>query len=294
MHQRTFKTMLVVLASCTGISILIMEFLFLCFGEWRVWIAAFREPVDLFSTSCDLTQLEEFDVVRGTIRALGGSYSYTYDNGVQDTAYYFVLPVDSDRHETFYLGIRETRGRKEDFRKLAVRTKHDVKPVRIVMGNPWEDDFLKQEEQVSGEPIYIEGFVHKMDEYQYQHFLTWLEKAGIYEPAQADGRFLPYYIVETEIVRYQKSAVGALIATLAGVILIAGSIAVVLHQKRRRQSQKYVTIHGTVYSKEYLHPVNDLMMNLEFMMAVQTLSRITGLDMTAAEKVIRHWDRYWY
>ena len=67
-----------------------------------------------------------------------------------------------------------------------------------------------------------------------------------------------------------------------------------LHQKRRRQSQKYVTIHGTVYSKEYLQPVNDLMMNLEFMMAVQTLSRITGLDMTAAEKVIRHWDRYWY
>ena len=49
-----------------------------------------------------------------------------------------------------------------------------------------------------------------------------------------------------------------------------------------------------VYSKEYLQPVNDLMMNLEFMMAVQTLSRITGLDMTAAEKVIRHWDRYWY
>ena len=166
--------------------------------------------------------------------------------------------------------------------------------MRIVMGNPWEDDFLKQEEQVSGEPIFIEGFVHKMDENQYQRFLTWLEKAGIYEPAQADGRFLPYYIVETEIVRYQKSAVGALIATLAGVILIAGSIAAVLHQKRRRQSQKYVTIHGTVYSKEYLQPVNDLMMNLEFMMAVQTLSRITGLDMTAAEKVIRHWDRYWY
>ena len=88
MHQRTFKTMLVVLASCTGISILIMEFLFLCFGEWRVWLAAFREPVDLFSDSYDLTQLEEFDVVRGTIRALGGSYSYTYDNGIQDTAYF--------------------------------------------------------------------------------------------------------------------------------------------------------------------------------------------------------------
>ncbi|MDE6363278.1 MAG: hypothetical protein K2L86_03290 [Lachnospiraceae bacterium] len=57
MYQRTVRTMLVVLASCTGISILLIEFMFLCFGEWRIWMAAFREPVDLFSDSCDLTQL---------------------------------------------------------------------------------------------------------------------------------------------------------------------------------------------------------------------------------------------
>lgn len=31
-----------------------------------------------------------------------------------------------------------------------------------------------------------------------------------------------------------------------------------------------------------------------FLQAVQALGRITGLDMVAAEKIIRCWDRYWY
>ncbi len=74
----------------------------------------------------------------------------------------------------------------------------------------------------------------------------------------------------------------------------AGSAAAVIFQKRRRESQQYVTIHGTVYLKAHLEPVNDLVMNIELLLAVQALSRITGLDMTAAEKVIRRWDRYWY
>ena len=262
---------------------------------------AFREPVDLFSDSCDLTQLGELDVVRGTVRTLGGSYSFTYDNGVQDTAFYFVLPIDT-AHETFYMGIRETRGRKEDFRKLAVRTKHDVKPVRIVMGNPWEDDLLKQEERVLGEPIYIEGFVQKMNESQYQRFLTWLRKAGAFESDQPDGQpnerqmnqFLPYYIEETDITYCQKYAVAALIALFVGIVLIAGSAVAAVHWKRKRESQIYVTIDGMIYLKEYLAPVNDLVTNIEFMQAVQVLSRLTGLGMTASEKVIRRWDRYWY
>ncbi len=301
MYRRTLKTMLVVVASCAGISILLLEFMFWCFGEWRIWMAAFREPVDLFSASSDLTQLEELDVVRGTVRVLGGSYSYTYDNGIQDTAFYFVLPIDTAQ-ETFYMGIRETRGRKEDFRRLAVRSKHDIKPMRIVMGNPWEDDFLKQEEQVLGEPINIEGFVQKMDENQYRRFLTWLEKSGYYEPEPSDGQidesqmkqFLPYFIEEADIAYCQKAAKGACLAVLAGMMLLAGSAAAVIFQKRRRERQQYVTIHGTVYLKAHLEPVNDLVMNIELLLAVQALSRITGLDMTAAEKVIRRWDRYWY
>lgn len=56
----------------------------------------------------------------------------------------------------------------------------------------------------------------------------------------------------------------------------------------------YVTIQGTVYLKEHLKPVNDLVMNIELMQAVQALGRITELDMVAAEKIIRHWDYYWY
>lgn len=56
----------------------------------------------------------------------------------------------------------------------------------------------------------------------------------------------------------------------------------------------YVIIQGTVYLKEQLKPVNDLVMNIELMQAVQALGRITGLDMVAAEKIIRCWDRYWY
>lgn len=297
MYRRSIKTVLLILAACTGISILLMEFMFLCMGEWRARMAAFREPVDLFSESCDLTQLEELDVVRGTIRKLGGSYSYTYDNGIQDTAFYFVLPIDT-AGQTNYMGIRETRGRKEDFRRLAVRTKHDVKPIRIVMGNPWEDEIFKQEEQSLGEPVYVEGFLQKMNEDQYRSFVIWLKKAGYYEAAQSDEsqmkQFLPYYIEEADIAYYQKSAEGAFIATAVGIVLIAGSAAVVVHGKRRRESQLYVIIQGKVYLKEYLKPVNDLVMSIELMQAVQALSRITGLDMTAAEKIIRHWDRYWY
>ena len=72
MYRRSIKIVLVLLAACTGISILLIEFMFLCFGEWRIRMAAFREPVDLFSESSDLTQLEELDVVRGTVRKLGG------------------------------------------------------------------------------------------------------------------------------------------------------------------------------------------------------------------------------
>lgn len=86
----------------------------------------------------------------------------------------------------------------------------------------------------------------------------------------------------------------ALIAVFVGIVLIAGSAAAVVHWKRRLESQMYVTIDGTIYLKEHLDPVNDLVMNIEFMQAVQALSRITGMDMTAAEKVIRRWDRYWY
>lgn len=297
MYRRSIKTVLLILAACTGISILLMEFMFLCMGEWRARMAAFREPVDLFSESCDLTQLEELDVVRGTIRELGGSYSYTYDNGIQDTAFYFVLPIDT-AGQTYYMGIRETRGRKEDFRRLAVRTKHDVKPIRIVTGNPWEDEIFKQEEQSLGEPVYVEGFLQKMNEDQYRSFVIWLKKAGYYEVAQSDKsqmkQFLPYYIEEADIAYYQKSAEGAFIATAVGIVLIATSAAVVVHGKRRRESQLYVIIQGKVYLKEYLKPVNDLVMSIELMQAVQALSRITGLDMTAAEKIIRHWDRYWY
>lgn len=297
MYRRSIKTVLLILAACTGISILLMEFMFLCMGEWRARMAAFREPVDLFSESCDLTQLEELDVVRGTIRKLGGSYSYTYDNGIQDTAFYFVLPIDT-AGQTYYMGIRETRGRKEDFRRLAVRTKHDVKPIRIVMGNPWEDEIFKQEEESLGEPVYVEGFLQKMNEDQYRSFVIWLKKAGYYEAAQSDEsqmkQFLPYYIEEADIAYYQKSAEGAFIATAVGIVLIATSAAVVVHGKRRRESQLYVIIQGKVYLKEYLKPVNDLVMSIELMQAVQALSRITGLDMTAAEKIIRHWDRYWY
>lgn len=297
MYRRSIKIVLVLLAACTGISILLIEFMFWCFGEWRIRMAAFREPVDLFSKSCDLAQLEELDVVRGTIRKLGGSYSYTYDNGVQDTAFYFVLPIDT-AGQTYYMGIRETRGRKEDFRKLAVRTNHDVKPMRIVMGNPWEDDYFKQKEQALGEPIDIEGFLQKMNENQYRSFLIWLEKSGYFEAAQSDesqmNQFLPYYIEEADISYYQKSTVNAFIAIAVGIVLIAGSAAMVVRQKRRREGQMYVIIQGTVYLKEQLKPVNDLVMNIELMQAVQALGRITGLDMVAAEKIIRCWDRYWY
>ena len=50
----------------------------------------------------------------------------------------------------------------------------------------------------------------------------------------------------------------------------------------------------TVYLKAHLEPVNDLVMNIELLLAVQALSRITGLDMTAAEKSDQALNRYWY
>lgn len=301
MGRTSIKTVILVVAFCSGISILLMEFMFWCLGEWRIRMAAFCEPIDLFSESCDLTQLEELDIVRGTVRVLGGSYSYTYDNGIQDTAFYFVLPIDTEGR-TCYMGIRETRGRKEDFRKLAVRTKHDVKPVRIVTGNPWEDESFKQEEQCLGDPIYVEGFLYKMNEEQYRSFLIWLKKAGYFEAAQPDGepdesqmkQFLPYYIMESDIAYCQKSAETAFFAIAIAIVLITGSTAAVVSRKRRRKRQTHVFIYGMIYLKEQLEPVNELVMHIELMQAIQALSRITGLNMAAAEKIIRHWDRYWY
>ncbi len=89
------KIVLVITAMCTGISIIFLEAVFIGSGMWSVRLAARREPVALFSGSCDVSQLEEMDVVCGTIYELCGRYDYTYDDYVSDIAYYYVLPIDT-------------------------------------------------------------------------------------------------------------------------------------------------------------------------------------------------------
>ena len=173
------KLVIAVLAISTAISILFLEAVLLCAGVWRERIAALREPVNLFSESCDVTQLEEMDVVSSTISVLYGSYDYTYDGSISDTVYYYVLPVDT-AGQTYYIGIRETKGRKSQFRKLAMKTAFDAKPNQVLSGTPLQSETPGQANEIR-EPILVEGFLYQMNEQQYKRFLTWLEKAGYLE-----------------------------------------------------------------------------------------------------------------
>lgn len=284
------KVVLAICAISAGGSILLMEAVLLGSDIWNVRIAALREPVDLFSESCDVSLLEEMDIVTGTVCELYGRYDYTYDDYVSDIAYYYVLPIDM-AGRTYYMGIRETKGRKELFRKLSIKTDFDVKE-RGINVKPFQDAAGVSPEQADAErePIFVEGLLFRMNEQQYKRFQTWLDKAGYL----GDGQVLPYYIEERNIAKYKRYCIGGLIWTAAGIVMIAGSIAVLVRSKNRRRNQTQITIGDVVYEKFQLTRVNQLIEHLEMMQAVQELSRITGLDMMQAEKIVRRWYRYWY
>ena len=287
------KLVIAVLAISTAISILFLEAVLLCAGVWRERIAALREPVNLFSESCDVTQLEEMDVVSSTISVLYGSYDYTYDGSISDTVYYYVLPIDT-AGQTYYMGIRETKGRKSQFRELSLNTAFDAKPNQVLSGTLLQSETPGQANEIR-EPILVEGFLYQMNEQQYKRFLTWLEKAGYLESGKTQqGQILPYYIIERDITKYKAQCVGGLILTALSSIMIISSVAMWIRWRKKHKNQTHVTIADQVYEKEQLAGVNQLIGKLEPMLAIQELSQITGLDMVQAEKIVRHWYDYWY
>lgn len=284
------KVVLAICAISAGGSILLMEAVLLGSDIWNVRFAALREPVDLFSESCDISSLEEMDIVTGTVCELYGRYDYTYDDYVSDIAYYYVLPIDT-AGRTYYMGIRETKGRKELFRKLSVNTEFDVEERGInVKPFQYAAGVSSGQADAEREPVFVEGLLFRMNEQQYKRFQTWLDKAGYL----GDGQVLPYYIEERNIAKYKRYCIGGLIWTAAGIVMIAGSISVLVRSRNRRRSQTQITIGDVVYEKLQLTRVNQLIEHLEMMQAVQELSRITGLDMMQAEKIVRRWYRYWY
>lgn len=286
--QNRLSSVLAIIAICAGGSLLMLEMVLLGADAWRVRFAALSEPVDLFSGPCDVSRLEEMDVVSGTIDELCGRYDYTYDDYITDIAYYYVLPIDVDGH-TCYMGIRETKGRKELFRKLSGTTEFDVKERGVnVQSEPLVQSDAK------GEPIFVEGFLHRMNEQQYRVFWKWLDKAGYLEESEADKQIFPYYIEERDIAKYKRECIGGLVWTAAGIVMIAAGGSALVCQRSRRRNQTHITIGNIVYEKEQLATVNQLVDHIERMQAIQELSRITGLDMIQAEKVVRRWHRYWY
>lgn len=282
-----------VIAICTGGSILFLEAVLLGMGLWRIRLASLREPIELLSGSCDVSQLEEMDAVKGTIRVLHGSYDYHHDSFrdpyVQDVTFYYVLPVQT-AGMTYYMGIRETEDREDAFRRLAVWTEYDAEPRRDFWGNALDKETFVTLEQVSAEggPIEVEGFLFKMDERQCDRLLVWLDKTG------TDGQVLPYYIEEHDLAECRRDCIGGLVWTAAGVVMVTGSIAVLIHWKRRRRHQSHITIGNVVYEKSQLTRVNQLIEHIEMMQAVYELSRITGLELPQAEKVVRKWYDHWY
>lgn len=275
------KVVLAIIAICTGCGTLILEITLLGSGVWISRVAAMQEPVELFSGSCDVSQLEEMVVVHGTVCELCGRYDYTYDSYISDIAYYYIMPIEVAGH-TYYMGIRETKGRKALFRSLSVVTEFDVKE-RGINVKPFQVD-----PGAEREPIFVEGFLFRMNEQQYKLFQTWLQKAG------ADGQALPYYIEERNIAEYKRAYIRGLFWTVASVVMIIGGAAVLIHWRRKRKSQTHITIGNVVYEKGQLASVNQLVEHIEMMQAVQELSRITGLDMVQAEKIVRRWYSYWY
>ena len=275
------KVVLAIIAICTGCGVLFLEMVLLISGMWASRSAAMQEPVDLFSGACDVSQLEEMDVVHGTVCELCGRYDYTYDSYISDIAYYYVMPIDTAGH-TCYMGIRETKGRKALFRNLSVVTDFDVEE-RGINVKPFQVD-----PDAEREPILVEGFLFRMNEQQYKRFQTWLQKAGV------DGQALPYYIEERDIAEYKRGYISGLSWTVASVVMIISGAAVLIHWRRKRKSQTHITIGNVVYEKGQLASVNQLVEHIEMMQAVQELSRITGLDMVRAEKIIRRWYDHWY
>lgn len=287
------KRILAMIAMVAGVGILFLELLLCVAGEWKMRLAVFREPVDIFSASCDMARLKEFDVVSGTVCVLYGSYLY---QGVSDSdvLYHDILPIKND-DIVYYMGIRETKGREKLFRQLSERTDFDVRITRIIMGNPYEimENEKAEESDWDRKPFHVEGCLRKMNDWQYNHYLIWLKKAGYYEQTGQD-QILPFYIDEINIDRKKADCIRGLAATAAGCFLMMGSVAVMIRWRIRRRAQTHVTIHGKVYDKGELQSVDRLVNDMELMQAVQRLSSITGLSMTEAEKIIRKWERYYF
>jgi hypothetical protein len=287
------KRILTMIAITTGVSILFLELLLCGAGEWKMRFAVFREPVGIFSTSCDMAQLKELDVVSGTVSVLYGSYSY---QGISDSdvLYHYVLPIKND-NMVYYIGIKETKGREKLFRQLSERTNFDVRMTRIIMGNPYEIIENEKAEEASKDrkPFHVEGCLRRMNDWQYNNYLNWLEKAGYYGQTQ-QGQILPFYIDEINIDEKKADCITGLAATVAGCFLIMGSVAVIIRWRIRRRTQTHVTINGRVYAKGELQSVDRLVNDIELMQAVQRLSSITGLSMTEAEKIVRKWERYYF
>lgn len=273
---------LAIVAFCLGCSFLLLEVVLTGSGAWSCRFAAMREPVDLFSGSCDVPQLGDMEVVNGTIHELRGRYDYTYDDYITDIAYYYVLPIDTDGR-TYYIGIRETRGRKGLFRKMAGRSAYDVTERGV---NVKREPLTPPDK--NADPIFVEGFLFEMSEQQYRTFQAWFEKAGI------EGQALPYYIEERDIAALRRACIGGLVCSVAGIVMVAGSIAVWIYWRRRSRRQTQITIGNVVYDKLQLARVNGLIEHVELMQAVYELSRITGLELPQAEKIVRKWHRYWY
>lgn len=273
---------LAIMAFCLGCSFLLLEVFLTGSGGWSWRFAALQEPVDLLSGSCDVSQLEDMEVVNGTIHELCGRYDYTYDDYITDIAYYYVLPIDTDG-STYYIGIRETRGRKGLFRKMAGRTAYDVTERGV---NVKSEPLTPPDE--NAEPIFVEGFLFGMSERQYHTFQAWIEKAGM------EGQALPYYMEERDIAALRRACIGGLTCSAAGVVMVAGSMAVWIYWRRRSRHQTQITIGNVVYDKSQLARVNGLIGHAELMQAVYELSRITGLDLPQAERIVRKWYHYWY
>ncbi len=271
-----------IIAFCLGCSFLLLEVVLVGAGGWSWRFAALQEPVDLFSGSCDVSQLEDMEVVNGTIHELCGRYDYTYDDYITDIAYYYVLPIDTGG-SIYYIGIRETRGRKGLFGQMAGRTAYDVTERGV---NVKSEPLTPPDE--NAEPIFVEGFLFEMSEAQYRTFRAWLEKAGL------EGQALPYYIEERDIAASRRACIGGLVCSAAGVVMVAGSIAVWIYWRRRGRHQTQITIGNVVYDKSQLARVNGLIEHVELMQAVYELSRITGLELPQAEKIVRKWHHYWY
>lgn len=273
---------LAIIAFCLGCGFLLLEVFLTGSGAWSWRLAALQEPVDLFSGSCDVSQLGEMEVVNGTIHELCGRYDYTYDDYITDIAYYYVLPIDV-AGRTYYIGIRETRGRKGLFRQMAGRTAYDVKERGV---NVKSEPLTPPDE--NAEPIFVEGFLFGMSDRQYHTFQAWLEKAGM------EGQALPYYIEERDIAALRRACIGGLVCSVAGVVMVAGSMAVWIYWRRRSRHQTQIMIGNVVYDKSQLARVNGLIEHVELMQAVYELSRITGLELPQAERIVRKWYHYWY